>query len=340
MADILAASVLALSKVDGVSAKCRELATVATTAQAESTLDQPGRAIIPFRQLSPEALTALERLTEPSDLPEADEGAAERGEGLVDVGPAFVAYGKATHAVQPGVGALDHPAVTTEALTALHPAPRDAWPDATGAALAAAAPMVVALVGMQLVRTPPRAAPLAAPQGRDGVQRGREHLAVVLVGGADQHAERSTSGINCDVALAARLTAVGRVRPGRGSPPFAGTDALSSAARRQSICPAACKRSSRTRCSPAHTPASCQSRSLRQQLIPDPQPISAGSISQGRPDLSTNRIPVSAARSGRRGRPPFGLGGSGGRSGATAAHKSSGTSSLAMPLETRQSRFR
>ena len=50
-----------------------------------------------------------------------------------------------------------------------------------------------------------------------------------------------------------------------------------------------------------------------------PAAISAGSISHGRPDLSTNRMPVSAARSGRRGLPPFGLGGSGGGSGVIAA---------------------
>lgn len=52
----------------------------------------------------------------------------------------------------------------------------------------------------------------------------------------------------------------------------------------------------------------------RQQLVPEPQPISAGSTSHGRPDFSTNRMLVSAARSDRRGRPPFGFGRSGGRS--------------------------
>jgi hypothetical protein len=32
--------------------------------------------------------------------------------------------------------------------------------------------------------------------------------------------------------------------------------------------------------------------------MPEPQPISCGSISQGRPERSTNRMPVRAARSG------------------------------------------
>jgi len=43
------------------------------------------------------------------------------------------------------------------------------------------------------------------------------------------------------------------------------------------------------------------------------------------PVRSTNRIPVRAARSFSRGRPPFGLGGSGGISGSMIAHKASET---------------
>ena len=91
--------------------------------------------------------------------------------------------------------------------------------------------------------------------------------------------------------------------------------------------------------SAAQTPATCQSRSRRQQLIPDPQPISAGSISQGRPDFSTNKMPVSAARSESRGRPPFGFGRSRGSSGSIAAQRSSGTRGFAMPGVTLSSRF-
>ena len=85
-----------------------------------------------------------------------------------------------------------------------------------------------------------------------------------------------------------------------------------------------------TWCSLRQTPAWYQSRSLRQHVIPLPHPISAGKYSQGMPVFSTNRIPVSAARSDTRGRPPLGLGGSGGSSGAIRAHNASGNSSFAM----------
>jgi hypothetical protein len=53
-------------------------------------------------------------------------------------------------------------------------------------------------------------------------------------------------------------------------------------------------------------PASCQARN-RQQVMPEPQPSSCGSISHGMPLRSTKRIPMKQARSGKRGRPPLGL---------------------------------
>jgi hypothetical protein len=46
------------------------------------------------------------------------------------------------------------------------------------------------------------------------------------------------------------------------------------------------------------------------------------------PLLSTKRMPVKAARSGTRGRPPLGLGGSGGKSGAIVSHNVSLTNGL------------
>lgn len=55
---------------------------------------------------------------------------------------------------------------------------------------------------------------------------------------------------------------------------------------------------SRMRWTLCHTPACFQSRSRRQQVMPEPQPISCGSISQGMPDMRTNRMPVKHARSG------------------------------------------
>jgi hypothetical protein len=179
----------------------------------------------------------------------------------------------------------------------------------------------------------PAAGPAGAlANGRDGVDRGFQHPAVVDVGGRQGHGQRDAVGVDDDMALGARLAPVGRVRPGLKAPLFAGTLALSSAARLQSIALAVPNRSRRTWCSLSHTPAACQSRRRRQQVMPEPQPISRGSISHGMPLLRTNRIPVSAARSSTGGRPPLGRGGRAGSNGATAAHSSSLTRGFAMPL--------
>jgi hypothetical protein len=61
-----------------------------------------------------------------------------------------------------------------------------------------------------------------------------------------------------------------------------------------------------------------------------------GSNSQGVPERSTSRMPVSTARSLIRGRPPLGLGGSGGRSGSITAQRRLHRRGLLMPLQTRQ----
>ena len=160
-----------------------------------------------------------------------------------------------------------------------------------------------------------------------------EDAAVVNVGGGKLDGKRDAIGIRDDVPLGSGAAPVRRVRASLLAPLMDGTLALSKQARLQSMAPARPRRSSSTRWSRSQTPASCQSRNLRQQVMPEPQPISWGSISQGRSDLSTNRMPVSAARSGTRGRPPFGLGRSVGSSGSTTAHRSSERRGLAMPVE-------
>ena len=66
--------------------------------------------------------------------------------------------------------------------------------------------------------------------------------------------------------------------------------------------------------------------------MPEPQPISGGSISQGVPVLKMNRMPVNVARSEIGGRPPLGRGGRTGKSGSITAHNSSEMRGLAILL--------
>ena len=121
----------------------------------------------------------------------------------------------------------------------------------------------------------------------NGVQHGRKHLAVVLVGRTDHYAERGASSVNRDVALAA----IHRVRPGCSFPLRWNRRGVRRGPTPVDL-PGGVQALQRIRCNAAHTLVSCQSRSLRQQLLPDPQHIPAGSISYGKPDLSTNRMPT------------------------------------------------
>ncbi len=90
-----------------------------------------------------------------------------------------------------------------------------------------------------------------------------------------------------------------------GTPPFARTCELSTTARDQSSSPASCSSSNSTWCRRSQTPAPFQSRRRRQQVIPDPQPISWGKSSHGIPVFRTNRMPVRTRRSGTRLRPGY-----------------------------------
>ncbi len=85
---------------------------------------------------------------------------------------------------------------------------------------------------------------------------------------AQLQGERDAAGVDQDVALAARLAAVGRVRADALAPFFAGKEALSSEQRPKSIAFARPSRSSSARWSRSKTLAACQSRSLRQQVMP------------------------------------------------------------------------
>jgi hypothetical protein len=192
---------------------------------------------------------------------------------------------------------------------------------------------IVALVGMELGRSPLRSADAMADR-RHGIDQFFEEAAVVDIGRAEPDGERDAPGVGDQVALGPGPAAIGRVGAGLFAPLLAGTEALSTQARLQSMAPARPKRSSRTPCSLVQTPAACQSRSRRQQVIPDPHPISRGSISQGRPLFSTKMMPLSTARRGIGGRPPFGRGRSAGSSGSIRAHNSSDTRGLAIHPET------
>lgn len=248
----------------------------------------------------------------------------------MDVGSPLIAHLQPPEPAQPGQRALDHPAIAAQVLTGLDALARQTRHDASAATSSATLGIVIPLIGMQLLGSLAWAS-ASAPNRRDRIQRGFEHLAVIDIGCRDDHGQGEAASLDHKMALRSRFAPIRWIRPGLFAPPGAGTLAESSEARDQSNRPASLSRWSKVWCSRSQTPACCQSRSRRQQVIPLPQPSSWGSISQGIPLLRTNRMPVNAARLGRRGRPPLGLGGSGGRSGSMTAHSSSLTNGLLIP---------
>ncbi len=117
--------------------------------------------------------------------------------------------------------------------------------------------------------------------------------------------KRHSVSIGNYMVLTAVFTSIRGVWAGFLPPKTARTDAESTTAREKSILSAFRNLLSKVWCILSQTPAFCQSRSLRQQVIPEPQPISFGRCSQPIPVLSTNSIPVNAARSDMGFRPGY-----------------------------------
>jgi hypothetical protein len=147
----------------------------------------------------------------------------------------------------------------------------------------------------------------------------------VGIGRRKPHGQRDAVVVNDQVVLGAALAAVRRVWSCLFAPLLARTLKLSALARDQSMAASSPSQFKSRSCSFCQTPASCQSRSRRQQVVPLPHPSSFGNKRHGQPVRSTKTMPPRAARSGTRGRPPLSFGGSFGNRDSTASHKSSGT---------------
>jgi len=249
----------------------------------------------------------------------------------MNVGAAFVADAQAAELVQPTEGAFHDPAGFAQT------APMRG--SLTGQLVADSALLQPAMVGGTAVgaiplhdlRPLPRATDLA-PHRRDGCDERLELATVMHVGRRHECAQRHALGIGAKMMFAARFAAVGRVRPGLQPPKTARTLLESTTARDQSKRSALWRRRSNSWWSFVQTPAFCQSRSRRQQVMPLPQPNSCGRSCHAMPLLSTNKIPVNAARSGTRWRPGnLGRRFFFGSSGWMISHNESVTNGFAIP---------
>jgi hypothetical protein len=243
----------------------------------------------------------------------------------VDVGSAFVADEQSFEVVEPGEGALDDPAVVSEARAVLGLAARDHGLDPARADEAAVLVVVVAAVGAQGIRSTARSA-TAATHCRDRVEQRDQLGDVVAVAARDREGERSSVRVDEEVLLGAGTASINRARARFGAPFFAWTCDESTTARDHSISPAARSRSNSSACNLSQTPARCHSSSRRQHVTPEPKPSSGGKCCQAIPVCRTNRIPCNASRSSSRLRPGYRKRRSFlGSSGSNSSHNSSET---------------
>lgn len=225
----------------------------------------------------------------------ADENASEREESFVKVIEPFVTDLEATKLMQPSDGAFYHPAGFAQAATVFGIAFGNERLDGEGAQQPTMRFGVVATITLKRLRALSGTARFA-PDRRNGLNQGQQLRHIVGVGPSDYGRERDTLRVGKNVVLAPRLTAIGWVRSSFFPRCMARTDELSTTASARSSWSRRRSSANSTSCKRCHTPVSCQSLSRRQQVTPEPQPISWGSISQGMPLLSTNKMPLNASR--------------------------------------------
>jgi hypothetical protein len=176
---------------------------------------------------------------------------------------------------------------------------------------------------------------------RNRIYQGNQLRHIMCIGSRQGRRHGDAVGIGKYVMLRAGFAAIRGIGARFRPPKTARTDVLSTTTRDQSICLASSNLWSNTPRIFSHTPASCQSRSRRQHVMPEPQPISLGRYSQGMPVLRTNNIPVSTERLSFGFRPGFRcrrfLGA--GSSGSSSFHNSSfkmGCAIIVPPCTARQ----
>jgi len=222
----------------------------------------------------------------------------------MNTGSSFVANIQSAKSVQPRERALDDPARATEAAAVRPVAARQHGGNPALLQLGAMSLRVVAPVALDGAGLPTRRA-WPSPDRRHGVDEGQQLADVVAIRRRQPRDERNPLAVGKNMMFRPGLAAIGRVRSSFFPPRNARSEALSTTVRARSSWPRRRNSVSKTRCNRFHTPARCHRTSRRQQVLPEPQPISGGSMFHGMPLRSTNKIPVSTARSGIGFRPAY-----------------------------------
>lgn len=214
----------------------------------------------------------------------------------MDIRATFITDPQAAVLVEPGKGTFYDPAIDTQATAVRGPTPGQEGDNASSPQFLPMGLRVKSAIPQNRLGTPPGPSDFACDR-RDGIDQRQQLGNIVTVGRRDLGGQRDSIGRGQDMMLGAGFTPIRRIGAGLGPPKTARMELESTGAREKSIWSAARSSLSKTRWIFRQTPAFCQSRRRRQQVMPLPQPFSWGRYSQPMPLRRTYRMPVNTARS-------------------------------------------
>lgn len=225
----------------------------------------------------------------------ADFDTADSHKRLMNVVAFLITNAKTPILVEPRDGAFYYPAIYAQSASVFSPSFGQQGDNSSAAKLSAMRLGVISPIAKKAIGMLKRSANLAC-DWRDAVNQRQKLCDVVAVCTGQYHRKRDAISVRYQMVFRPFLAAIRWVWSCFCPPKTARTDDESTTAREKSIWSACRNLFSITRCILSHTPAFCHSCSRRQQVIPQPQPISCGRSSQPIPVLSTNNIPVRASR--------------------------------------------
>ena len=216
----------------------------------------------------------------------------------------LIANSKPSVLMQPGNSSLNNPAIYSQTTAVFGPTFCQNRFDTFLTKFLTIWLGIVSPISKNAIRFAARTANLARYR-RNTINQRLQLCNIMPISTCQFNRQRNPISVSYQMMFRAFFAAVRGVWPGFGPPKTARTEDESTMAREKSIWSAWRSLFNKVWYILSHTPASCQSRNLRQQVIPLPQSISLGRSSHPMPVFSTNRIPVKAVLSGTGFRPGY-----------------------------------
>jgi len=188
---------------------------------------------------------------------------------------AFITNSQSTKLVQPGKCSLDYPAKDSQPATIFRSAFCQNRIYTQLTQCISMGLTVIGSIALNTIRSFTRTTHLTCDWGNRLNQRQKLSY-IVAVSSCDFYRKRDTVGIGDNVMFRPQFPSIRCIRARFRPPKTARTEAESTTAREKSILSFSRRWLSRMRCILSQMPAFCQSCRRRQQVMPEPQPISFG----------------------------------------------------------------